>query len=69
MRAAAEAYKAESRLHYQGMKLGPTSFAPDEEKRRIADPNLRRDMARIVREAGQHAREAIESIEKALKKL
>lgn len=69
LKAAAEAYKKESGLHCQGMKLGPSSFAPDQEKRHIADPALRREMADLVREAGTKDREAIEHLKRALERM
>ena len=69
LKAAADACKAESELHCRGMKIGPTSFAPDEEKRRIADLALRCDMARLVREAGVKYREAIGHIGQALERM
>ena len=69
LKAAAEACKAESELHCRGMKLGPTSFAPDEEKRRIADPALRREMASLVCEAGAKYRSAVEHLNDALTRM
>ena len=69
LKAAADACKAESKLHCRGMKFGSTSFAPDEEKRRIADPALRREMARLVREAGVKYRAAFGHIKQALERM
>ena len=69
LRAAANAYKKEAGLHCQGMKLGPISFAPEKEKRRIADRKLRLEMACLVSEAGKNDREAVEYLERALSKL
>lgn len=69
LKAAAQAYKEESGLHCKGMKSGPNSFAPDEEKRRIANRDLRCEMADFVRKAGAKAHEAVGFLECALKKL
>jgi RNA polymerase sigma factor (sigma-70 family) len=69
LKTAAKAYKEESDLHCQGMKLGPSCFAPDEEKRRIADRKLRFEIAHLIREAGAKNRKAIEHIERAFSKL
>ena len=64
--AAASCYDDESRLLHQGWKMSPHSFAPEEERRRIADRALRLELARLVREAGKKNRAAIEHLQAAL---
>lgn len=69
LNAAASLYMDEAKLLCQGWKMSPHSFAPEEERRRIADRQLRVELARLVRESEQKEREAVEHIERALRKL
>ena len=64
--AAVSCYEEEAHLLYDGWKMSPHSFAPEDERRKIADRALRLKLARLVREAGKNNRAAIEHLRAAL---
>lgn len=69
MKAASECYDTEARLLWQGAKKSPSHHSPESERLRIADRNLRLELAQLVREAYTKDCKATEHLERALGKL
>ena len=69
LRRAAEAYRKETQILDEAATMVPYSYAPEEERLKLADPKLRRKVSRLVREAKQHEEMAVRHLEKALKRL
>lgn len=69
LQEAADAYTQEAQTWHQAAGKTPWSGAPEEERRKIADPALRRELSRLVREAKMFEERAVEHVEKALKEL
>jgi RNA polymerase sigma factor (sigma-70 family) len=63
---AAEAYEQEVPVVEAATHITPWSFGPEEERLRLADPELRRKLAVLVREARVHEERAVEHLEAAL---
>jgi hypothetical protein len=67
--AAAQAYLQEMEVLAPSLGLVPHSFKPQRERLKLCDPELRRRLAAIVREARAQEERAIGHLEKALAKL
>jgi hypothetical protein len=65
LRKAAAIYRQEVTILTDASKLAPFSFAPDEERRKLLDPDHRRQLARLVREAKACEESAVEHLERA----
>jgi hypothetical protein len=63
---AAEAYEQEVAVLEAAMQIAPWTGAPEEERLRLADPERRRELAALVREARVHEERAVEHLEAAL---
>ncbi len=69
LKAAASLYAEEAKLLCQGWEQSPSSFAPEQERLKIADRKFRLKLSGIVREAGLNERQAVEHLEHAFRKL
>ena len=63
---AAEAYEKEVVVLETAMHIVPWTGAPEEERLRLADPEIRRKAAALMREARAHEERAVEHLEAAL---
>jgi len=69
LRKAAAIYRQEVTILTDASKLAPFSFAPDEERRKLLDPDHRRQLAGLVREAKACEERALEHLERAYQAL
>ncbi len=69
LRKAAEAYRKEVGVLEQACRLAPFSFAPDDERHKLLDPEHRRRLAALVRDAKGHDEIAVKHLEEALEAL
>lgn len=65
LRKAAAIYRQEVTILADASKLAPFSFAPEEERRKLLDPDHRRELARLVREAKACEESAVQHLELA----
>lgn len=69
LQKATESYSQETQLLDRAAAIVPFTYAPEEDRLRMADPLLRKEVARLVSEAKEYEKQAVEHLEKALKEL
>ena len=69
LRQAAGEYEQETVLLHQAAEKTPGSWMPADEVRKIANPTLRRDLARWLREAKAYEARAVSHLERAFEQL
>ncbi len=62
---AADAYTQEAEVWHEAVLMAPHTWAAEENPWKMADPALRRELARLVREAKVHEERAVEHLEQA----
>jgi hypothetical protein len=65
LKKAADAYDAEVKVWQKAMTMVPWVQSSEADRRRIADPKLRRELAALVREAKAHDERAVQCLERA----
>jgi len=65
LRKAAAAYEEELPVLERACRLAPFSFAPDSEREKLLDPEHRRQLASVVRQAKAYEERAVEHLERA----
>ena len=66
LREAAAIYEREAEIAHRAAVLAPPSYYPREQLLRIAEPERRREISRLVREAKDLEERAVEQLERAL---
>ncbi len=69
LREAAAAYSAEVDVLHTGCQLAPNSSRPHKERRKLCDPERRRKLAALVRDAKAHEERAVGHLEQAREQL
>lgn len=69
LRKASEEYELEIQILDRAATMAPYTYAPKDERLRMADPVHRRKLARLIREAKAREERAVECLERALEQL
>jgi len=69
LRKAAKAYEQETQILDRTATMAPYTYAPEEERLKLADPKRRRQISRLVLQAKLHEETAVRHLETALEEL